>query len=298
MLGIIGGSGFYQIDGLEIIEQRQVSTPYGAPSAPLTIARLSGSAAAAADNNDNNSNNSNNTVIFLPRHGGGHTLLPSEINYRANIWALKSAGARQVIAVSAVGSLRQEIAPGHFVIPAQYIDHTKGLRRHTFFGDGLVAHVSSAQPVCPALSGALAAAAKGAGYAAHAGKTYVCVEGPRLGSRAESFFLRDAMRADIVGMTNVPEVFLAREAQLCYATLGVVTDYDCWQDDPAAHVTVEEVIRRFGDTINRAKTVVAALLQNPPPPDDAHRRVLAASILTPPAARSTAHQELLAVLET
>lgn len=279
MLGIIGGSGFYQMDGVEVLRQSEVSTPYGSPSAPLTFATCGG-----------------REIVFLPRHGGGHTLLPSEINYRANIWALKDAGVRQVLAVSAVGSLRQELAPGDFVIPDQYIDHTKGLRERTFFGNGLVAHISTAQPVCAALSAALAQTAADGGHRTHTGKTYVCVEGPRLGSRAESFFLRDGMQADIVGMTNVPEVFLAREAQLCTATLAVVTDYDCWQDDPAAHATVEDIIRRFGDSIGRAKQVVAALAANPPPVDEAHRQILQSSILTPPAARSAAHEELLKVL--
>lgn len=279
MLGIIGGSGFYAMEGLEVARRERVETPYGAPSAELTFARYGGG-----------------EVVFLPRHGGGHALLPSEINYRANIWALKAAGVLQVVAVSAVGSLRREIAPGEFVVPSQYVDHTKGGRARTFFGDGLVGHVSTAQPVCPTLSAALAAAAGTAGGTVHGEKTYVCVEGPRLGTRAESFFLRDAMRADVVGMTNVPEVFLAREAQLCYATLGVVTDYDCWMDDPALHVTVEEVIGRFGESIARARAVLAALMAAPPPVDEAHRRVLGASVLTPPRARSERHLALLEVL--
>lgn len=279
MLGVIGGSGFYQLDGVEVVEQRALETPYGDPSAPLTIARCGG-----AD------------IAFLPRHGGAHALLPSEINYRANIWALKAAGVRQLVAVSAVGSLRQDIAPGDFAVPAQYIDHTKGIRARTFFGGGLVAHVSTAQPVCPALSAALAAAAAAAGNTVHSGKTYACVEGPRLGTRAESFFLRDGMGADLVGMTNVPEVFLAREAQISYATLAVVTDYDCWLDDPAQHVTVEEVIQRFGESIGRAKGVVAALCAAPPAVNEAHRQVLEASVLTPPAAHSEAHKRLLALL--
>lgn len=281
MLGVIGGSGFYQLENLTIREQRAVSTPYGEPSAPLTVGELDGQA-----------------VAFLPRHGGSHALIPSQINYRANIWALKQAGVRQVLSVSAVGSLQQDLAPGHFVIPSQYIDHTKGIRAHTFFGDGIVAHVSTAQTICPALAGALAAAAGKLGYSVHTDKTYVCVEGPRLGTRAESFFLRDAMRADVVGMTNVPEVFLAREAQLCYATLAVVTDYDCWQDDPAMHVTVEEVIRRFGESIGNAKAIVQAVLQDAPAVDEAHRAALASALLTPADSLSDAQREWLAVLQS
>jgi 5'-methylthioadenosine phosphorylase len=235
-------------------------------------------------------------AAFLPRHGGKHGLLPSEINYRANIWALKSAGARQIVSVSAVGSLREELAPGHLVVPNQYIDRTKGIRAHTFFGDGLVAHVSTANPVCRLLAAALAEAAGELGHTLHSDKTYVCVEGPRLGTRAESFFLRDGVGADVVGMTNVPEAFLAREAQLSYATLGVVTDYDCWMDDPAHHATVAEIISRFGETIAKAKEVVARVAANPPPVDEENRRALGTAILTPPDARSEAHKKLLEVL--
>lgn len=280
MLGIIGGSGFYQLESLKINEQRTIATPYGEPSAPLTIGSYEGK-----------------LIAFLPRHGGTHGLIPSHINYRANIWALKEVGVTQVVAVSAVGSLRQEIAPGHFVIPSQYIDNTKGIRAHTFFGDGIVAHVSTACPICPTLAHALSDAASGAGFETHTDKTYVCVEGPRLGTRAESFFLRDAMRADVVGMTNVPEVFLAREAQISYATLAVVTDYDCWQDDPAQHVTVEEVIRRFGESIGNAKTIVQALLKNPPAVNEEHRQALAAAVLTPADSLNEEQRARLALLQ-
>lgn len=280
MLGIIGGSGFYQLEQLQVSEQCTVTTPYGSPSAALTLGSYQ-----------------THPVAFLPRHGGTHGLIPSQINYRANIWALKEAGVTQVIAVSAVGSLRQEIAPGHFVIPSQYIDHTKGIRPHTFFGDGIVAHVSTAQPVCPSLSLALSDAASGLGFVTHTDKTYVCVEGPRLGTRAESFFLRDSMGADVVGMTNVPEVFLAREAQISYATLAVVTDYDCWQDDPNLHVTVEEVIRRFGESIGNAKSIVQAVLKSPPAANDEHRCALAAAVLTPADTLSEEQRTRLALLQ-
>lgn len=277
MLGIIGGSGFYELDGLEVARAETAQTPYGA--ATFSRGRLG-----------------ETEVIFLARHGAGHGLIPSEINYRANIWALKAAGARQVVAVSAVGSLRQDVAPGQFVLPNQYVDRTKGIRAHTFFGDGIVAHISSAQPACPDLSAALARAAKGLNYVVHADKTYVCVEGPRLGTRAESFFLRDGVGADVVGMTNVPEVFLAREAQICYATLAVVTDYDCWQDDPAQHVTVEEVIRHFGESIARAKEIVRAVIAAPPPVDEAYRRALAAAVLTPDSALGEEQKTRLTLL--
>ena len=278
MLAIIGGSGFYQMEGAKASSQ-EMSTPFGAPSAAITSLTFADGRRA----------------LFLPRHGPAHQLLPSEINYRANIWALKKAGARQIIAVSACGSLREEIRPGDFAIPSQYFDHTRG-RARTFFGDGLVGHVSSAKPACPLLSAALAEACEKLGFAIHSDKTYACVEGPRLGTRAESLFLRDAAGADIVGMTNAPEVFLAMEAQISYATLAVCTDYDCWKDDPAAHATVEAIIARFGESIARARQAVAAIIAAPPPTDEKHRRAASTAVLTPPEAQTQAHKELLKIL--
>ena len=281
MLGIIGGSGFYQMDGASVVNRQEIDTPFGNPSAALTEVEYDGQ-----------------RVIFLPRHGDAHTLLPSEINYRANIWALKQAGVRQVLSVSACGSLCGDIKPGDFIAPTQYFDHTKGIRARTFFGDGLVGHISTAQPTCPTLGAAVATAAQAGGHTLHRDKTYVCVEGPRLGTRSESFFLRDAVKADIVGMTNVPEAFLALEAQICYATLAIATDYDCWMDDPAEHVTVEAVIQRFGESIARARDVVLRLISSSPPVDEAHRQIISKAILTPPAARRPEHEKLLAVLST
>ena len=281
MLGVIGGSGFYDIDGIDIIETRTVDTPFGAPSAAIKIVSYEGQKTA-----------------FLPRHGEQHQYLPSEVNYRANIYALKSIGVRQLISVSAVGSLRKEIKPGDFAVPNQYFDHTRGSRERTFFGNGLVVHISTAEAACPALSGALAAAAKKLQYTLHSDKTYACVEGPRLGTRSESFFLRDAANADLVGMTNIPEVFLAREAQICYATLAVSTDYDCWLDDPAHYATVEMVIQRFGKSINRAKEIIQAVMATPPPIDEKYRRALDSAILTPPSAHNEEHKKLLTVLQS
>lgn len=280
MFAVIGGTGFYEVDGFELVDRREIDTPFGPPSAPLTVCR-------AADGGE---------ALFLPRHGEGHRLLPSEVNYRANVWALKAAGARQVFAVSACGSLREEIKPGDFVCPSQYFDFTRGRRESTFFGGGLAAHVSMAHCACPILSAALRDAAAKEGATLHSDATFAAVEGPRLGSRAESFFLRDAVRADIVGMTCAPEAFLAREAQLSYATLAVATDYDCWRDDPSEHVTVEMVIRRFGESLARAKKIVAAAVNARPPTDEEHRRALQSAILTPPERRTQAHRELLAVL--
>lgn len=284
MLAIIGGSGFYTWEGAKL-STHDIQTPFGAPSAPITTAVF----------------DDGQQCLFLPRHGNAHQLLPSDINYRANIWALKKSGAKQIISVSACGSLREEIAPGDFIIPRQYFDHTRGMRARTFFGDGLIGHISSAQPVCGQLSAALAAAALAAKtspdeYQVHDHKTYACVEGPRLGTRAESFFLRDAAKADIVGMTNIPEVFLALEAQICYATLAICTDYDCWLDDPARHATVETIIKRFGESIARARRVLANIIHTPPPTDEKHRQAARSAVMTPPAAQTAAHKELLEVL--
>lgn len=244
MLGIIGGTGIYALDGLEIVQQHTLDTPYGAPSAPLVRGVLAGQ-----------------QVCFLARHGTAHQLLPAEVNYRANIWALKSLGVTQVVAVSAVGSLQHEIAPGDLSIPDQYFDFVKGERQRTFFGEGLAAHVSTAEPTCSCLTAELVDAGAEIGQEIQTGKTYGCVDGPRLGTRAESFFLRGAAGCDLVGMTNVPEVFLAREAQLCYSTLCIATDYDCWLDDPDQHVSVEQVIARYGASLERAKTVLHQLIR-------------------------------------
>jgi 5'-methylthioadenosine phosphorylase len=199
MLSVIGGTGVYAFEGLEITDTHEVVTPFGRPSAPIVEGRLGGA-----------------PLLFLARHGQGHALLPHEVNYRANIWALKSLGATRVVGVSAVGSLRLEIAPGDLSVPDQYFDFVKGPREKSFFGGGMAAHVSTAEPTCARLTAAVAAAGERVGVSVHTGKTYGCVDGPRLGTRAESFFLRDAAGCDLVGMTNVPEVFLAREAQLCY----------------------------------------------------------------------------------
>ena len=278
MLAIIGGTGFYSLD--EVEREQEVDTPFGRPSAPLVFARIEGA-----------------EVVFLPRHGPGHRLLPHEINYCANIYALKQAGARQVVAVSACGSLREEIEMGHLVIPDQYFDHTRGRRRSTFFGDGIAAHISTAEVADPALRGCLAAAAAGAGANVHERATFACVEGPRLGSRAESLFLRSAVRADIVGMTCVPEAFLAREAQLCYATLAIVTDYDCWHNDPARHVSVSQVFATYGKSLALARAVVSGMIAGGLPEiDDKHRRALADALITRPEQLSAAQGAIMEVL--
>ena len=266
-IGVIGGTGLYSMEGMEIIEKRKVKTPFGEPSAPLTIGRMEGQ-----------------EVVFLPRHGERHGILPSEINFRANLWALKEAGAYRVISVSATGSLREEIAPGDLSLVSQYLDWTRGGRQASFFGEGLVAHISTAEPACPVLSGAVAEAAAEADVPVHRGKTYACVEGPRLGTRAESFFFRNA-GCDLVGMTNIPEAFLAKEAQLAYVTLAVATDYDCWKDDPEEHVTVEQVMERYGESLGRVKRVLRSYLKRAASDGvlegSAARRSLASAVLTP-----------------
>ena len=246
MLAIIGGSGLYQLEGLVVNHQHRVTTPFGEPSAPIIEGLYC-----------------DQPVLFLARHGEGHKHLPHEVNYRANIFALKSLGACRVLGFSAAGSLHQDISPGDLALTAQYFDHTRGKRIYSFFGNGVAAHISSAYPTCPALGADIADAAARIDQHLHVGKTYACVEGPRLGTRAESFFLRDSAHCDLVGMTNVPEVFLAREAQLAYCSLCLITDYDCWMDDPTQHVSVDKFLATYQSTLEKAQKVLAALLQKP-----------------------------------
>ena len=235
-------------------------------------------------------------MAFLARHGTGHELTPSEINYRANIWALKSVGVRTVLGVSAVGSLRQELTPGDLALPSQYIDCTRGRRIGSFFGNGLVAHVSTARPSCPDIAAEIVAAADKLGYLVHADKTYAGVEGPRLGTRAESFMLRSA-GADLVGMTNVPEAFLACEAQISYCTVALVTDYDCWQDDPSQHVTLEMAITLFGRNLQRVQKLLAKVVAAHKVDDRrASRHLLEKAIVTPRERMSPEHRELVELL--
>jgi 5'-methylthioadenosine phosphorylase len=236
-LGVIGGSGLYELPGLEVVERVRLETPFGDPSDEFVIGRLGGT-----------------RLLFLPRHGRGHRLLPTELNFRANLWGMKQLGAEWVVAVSAVGSLREEIAPGHVVVPDQFIDRTRQ-RAGTFFGNGIVAHVQFADPLCPNLSRALAAAARAEGATVHAGGVYVCMEGPQFSTRAESHLYR-AWGAHVIGMTNLQEAKLAREAEICLATLALATDYDCWN---AAHgeVEIEEVLRVLGANVDLARRTVA-----------------------------------------
>jgi len=238
-LGVIGGSGLYELAGLTDVERRRVSTPFGDPSDELVIGRLGAT-----------------RLVFLPRHGRGHRLLPSELNYRANVFALKTLGVEWILAVSAVGSLRKEIEPGHVVVPDQLIDRTRQ-RASTFFGRGIVAHVGFADPYCPNLSRAVAEAARAAGATVHAGGTYVCMEGPLFSTRAESHLYR-SWGASVIGMTNLQEAKLAREAEICLATLALSTDYDCWNAEHA-DVGIEDVLRVIAANVELAKRTVAAV---------------------------------------
>jgi len=279
MIGIIGGSGLYAMADLQEPHWQRVATPYGEPSDELLFGRLNGL-----------------EVVFLPRHGRNHRLLPSEINYRANIYALKSVGVRRLISVSAVGSLREAIVPGHLVVVDQFVDRTRG-RASTFFGDGVVAHVSLAEPVCVDLANHLAAAVEAAGGTVHRGGTYLGMEGPQFSTKAESHLYR-AWGMDVIGMTNATESKLAREAGLCYATLAMSTDYDCWHEEVGA-VEATDILAVLHANVELAQRVVKelvrdALLARP----CACATACATALLTPrdaiPAARLAALEVILA----
>lgn len=278
MLALIGGTGVYQMEGMEALEPITVSTPFGPPSGPVVKGRFAG-----------------RDILFLARHGAGHRLLPHEINYRANIYALKMLGATQIVGISAVGSLREEIAPGNLSVPSQYFDWTRR-RVCTFFGEGIAAHVSTANPVSGRLAHWIAEHAANLGIRLHSGTTYACVDGPRLGTRAESHFLRQA-GCDLVGMTNVPEVFLAREAQICYATIGIATDYDCWMEDPAMHVSVSGIFDLYRRSLEKTHALLRAMLDDALPAEEPEiRGALSTAMLTQDEALSPDQREWIAVL--
>ncbi len=282
VLAIIGGSGLYALDAIEVVARHDVDTPFGKPSAAIVEGTAFG-----------------HPVLFLPRHGENHEFLPSEVNFRANIYALKKLGARTILSVSASGSLQEEIAPGDLVLASQYFDHTRGKREASFFGGGVAAHISTAAPTCPALAADILKAADALGIALHSDKIYACVEGPRLGTKAESDFLRGAVGADVVGMTNVPEAFLAREAQMGYVTLAIATDYDCWREDPDEHVSVEAVFAVYYENIDKVKKLVLQLLDHGvSETPEAIRGALNGAVMTPDARFSDAQKEWLAVLRT
>jgi len=243
-VGVIGGSGLYDMTGLEDVERVRLTTPFGEPSDEFVCGTLA-----------------DVRLIFLPRHGRGHRILPSEINFRANIYGMKKLGAEWVIGVGAVGSLREEIHPGHLVVPDQLIDRTFR-RQSTFFGNGIVAHVTFAEPFCPVLSAALVQSARQVSADVHARGTYVCMEGPQFSTRAESFLYRQ-WGADVIGMTNLQEAKLAREAEICFATLALATDYDCWHevhDD----VVIADVLRILNENVAKARRVIAGTVPHLP----------------------------------
>ncbi len=280
MLAIIGGTGLYALPGLKIVSSEHQSTPFGESSGELVLGSLHG-----------------HELLFLARHGKSHRLLPHEINYRANIFALKRAGATMVLGFSAMGSLDIRFAPGELVMPSQYMDFTRGRREQTFFGGGVAAHVSTANPVSQSLVQAVQAAAALANQTIHTGLTYACVEGPRLGTQAESRFMR-AANCHLVGMTNVPEVFLAREAQMAYATIGMVTDYDCWLEDPSQHVLASAIFELYGQTLGRAKQLLDTLLRQPlPVPETDIRQALTHALLCDPSTLSPDQLAWLKVLQ-
>ena len=279
MLAIIGGTGLYELAGLQIDAQTSADTPFGRPSGAVVRGQIGST-----------------PLLFLARHGSGHRLLPHEVNYRANIYALKREGATMVLGFSAVGSLADAIEPGDLAMPEQYFDWTRGHRERSFFGGGVAAHVSTATPVSTALVDCTKAAAQFLDITLHRGLTYACVEGPRLGTRAESHFLRQA-GCHLVGMTNVPEAFLAREAQMAYATVGIVTDYDCWMEDPERHVSVAAIFELYGSSLARARRLLDRLLSQPlPAPEPSIRTALASAMLTPDNALSDSQREWLGVL--
>ena len=275
-IGIIGGSGLYALEALEEAQEIAVATPWGATSAPLVVGRLHG-----------------HRFVFLPRHGRGHAIPPGEVNYRANIDALKRAGCTDVLALSAIGSLREELPPGRFVAVDQFVDRTRG-RAATFFGSGLVAHVSMAEPVCPRFSGLAAEAAEAAGADVSRGGTYLAMEGPQFSTRAESLLYRQ-WGCDVIGMTAMPEAKLAREAELPYALLGMVTDYDCWREDEAG-VEAADVLARLASNAGTARRTLEALARALPERREAvpADRALDGALVTPPEARDPA---LLAKLD-
>ncbi|MDE2690975.1 MAG: S-methyl-5'-thioadenosine phosphorylase [Acidobacteriota bacterium] len=243
-IGIIGGSGLYDMEELEVHEERTIETPFGSPSDVFVLGELRG-----------------RRVAFLARHGRGHRILPSELNFRANIYAFKSLGVERLISLSAVGSLRRRYQPTHIVVPDQFIDRTRH-RPDTFFGNGLAAHVGFADPICPLLMEVCADQSAAAGAVVHRGGIYVCMEGPQFSTRAESFMHR-SWGADVIGMTNLQEAKLAREAEICYATLALITDYDCWHEEEE-DVTVEAVLAVLRRNARTAQAAVARIVESLP----------------------------------
>jgi 5'-methylthioadenosine phosphorylase len=269
VLGIIGGSGIYDLPGLGNVREQRIASPWGDPSGPLRIGEVAGL-----------------PVVFLSRHDQGHRLSPSDINYRANIDVMKRAGVTDLVSLSACGSFKEDLPPGSFVLVDQFVDRTYR-RESSFFGKGLVAHVSMAHPVAPLLRAHLRAAATAVGITPHWGGTYVCIEGPQFSTYAESITYKQ-LGYSVIGMTNMPEAKLAREAEICYATVAMVTDFDCWHPDHDA-VTVQEIIKVLLANADKAKELVARLARNFPhehePCSIGSDRALDTALITAPEAR-------------
>lgn len=262
-IGIIGGSGLYDMEGLTDVQKHTIETPFGAPSDPYVSGVL----------------DPGTRVYFLPRHGVGHRILPGEINYRANIYGFKKLGVEWILSVSAVGSMKEEIHPGDMVVPDQYIDRTRG-RASTFFGGGVVAHVAFGDPVCPNLKKAIADCSKASGSKTHVGGTYVCMEGPQFSTRAESLAYR-SLGVSVIGMTNIPEAKLAREAEICYGALALATDYDCWHQSEEA-VTADAVVQIMNKNVATAKKIVREVVRKLPERTCSCKDTLKHAIVTDP----------------
>ena len=249
-IGIIGGSGLYNLEGISNVEKIEVTTPFGKPSGMLVTGKILGK-----------------DIVFIARHGEGHLILPSEINYCANIYALKTLGVRMILSASAVGSLKLEHKPTDIVLPLQFVDRTR-IRRSTFFGDGIAAHIPFARPICEELAQIIAETAKNIDLPVPVkfGGTYVCMEGPQFSTKAESFIYR-SWGADVIGMTNLQEAKLAREAEIAYASMALVTDYDCWHEDSES-VSVEMVIKNFRKNVENAKRLIVATVERIDPEAD------------------------------
>lgn len=277
LTGIIGGSGLYELEGFEIKEERAIETPFGDPSDKVILGELEG-----------------RPLAFLPRHGRGHRYSPSNLPYRANIFAFKTLGVTRVISVSAVGSMKEEIVPGHVVLVDNFIDRTVG-RPRTFFDDGIVAHIGFAHPICEELRGVLKGAVEKVGVPHHDGGTYICIEGPQFSTLAESQLFR-SWGVSVIGMTNLPEARLAAEAEMAYATMALATDYDCWHTDHDA-VTVDAVIAVLKQNVANAKTILReAILAMPETSSSPNRTALTHAIMTAPDAIPAAARERLAPL--
>ncbi|MFL2687734.1 MAG: S-methyl-5'-thioadenosine phosphorylase [Alphaproteobacteria bacterium] len=280
IIGVIGGSGLYEIEGLKDVVWQDVTTPFGDPSDSLMTGSLDGQ-----------------KVVFLPRHGRGHPIPPSDLNFRANIAALKKLGVTEIISLSAVGSLREDLAPGAFVIVDQFIDRTFA-RTKSFFGTGLVAHVTMANPVCSRLGDVIEAAAASLGISAIRGGTYLVMEGPQFSTRAESELYR-SWGCDVIGMTNMPEAKLAREAEMCYATVGMVTDFDCWHPNHE-DVTVDAIIKVLTENAERARDLIKrmtpVLAERPDPCKAGCHTALESAVITAPDSRDPALVNKLSII--